>query len=66
MNILYGLNPKEKQLNSGRKYEKRDRNLIEKVTFCIETWSSLEALWVKDLALSLLWLWLQLWLGSDP
>ena len=22
--------------------------------------------WVKDLALSLLWLWLQLWCGFDP
>ena len=28
--------------------------------------SSLMAQWVKDLALSLLGLWLQLWLGFDP
>ena len=28
--------------------------------------SSLVAQWVKDPALSLLWLWLQLWHGFDP
>ena len=31
----------------------------------ILTWSFLVAPWVKDLVLSLLWLWLLLWLGLD-
>ena len=39
---------------------------FERLINKVHCWSSLRAQQIKDLALSLLWLWLQLWYRFDP